>query len=105
MVYRIEFDVAAVFVTLFMLYFIVFKKGLSKHANRVFLGMLVLNFVSEISDISASLTDNDPQYYPFFVQCFWNYVYILAHILTAYALVIYVFYLIGYEKSKRPEGW
>ncbi|SEV88502.1 diguanylate cyclase/phosphodiesterase [Ruminococcaceae bacterium KH2T8] len=101
MVYRIEFDIAAVFVTLFMLYFIVFKKGLSKHANRVFLGMLVLNFVSEISDISASLTDNDPQYYPFFVQCFWNYVYILAHILTAYALVIYVFYLIGYEKSKR----
>ena len=53
MVYRIEFDIAAVFLTLFMLYFIVFKKGLSKHANRVFLGMLVLGFVSEISDIIA----------------------------------------------------
>ena len=101
MVYRIEFDIAAVFLTLFILYFIVFKKGLSKHANRIFLGMLVLNFVSEISDILASITDNNPFYYPFFVQYFWNYIYVLTHSLTAYALVIYVFYLIGYEKSKR----
>ena len=99
--YHIEFDIAAVFVTLFIAYYIIFKKGIRKHANRVFLGMILINFIAEISDIFGSLANNHPEYTPVFVKDFWNYLYISSHNTLAYVLVVYVFYLIGYEKSKR----
>ena len=57
--YHIEFDIAAVFVTLFIAYYIIFKKGIRKHANRVFLGMILINFIAEISDIFGSGHDLD----------------------------------------------
>jgi len=99
--YHIEFDIAAVFVTLFIAYYIIFKKGIRKHANRVFLGMISINFIAEISDIFGSLANNHPEYTTEFIKDFWNYLYISSHNTLAYVLVVYVFYLIGYEKSKR----
>ncbi|MBR3082405.1 MAG: EAL domain-containing protein [Clostridiales bacterium] len=99
--YHIEFDIAAVFVTLFIAYYIIFKKGIRKHANRVFLGMITINFIAEISDIFGSIANNHPEYTTEFIKDFWNYLYISSHNTLAYVLVVYVFYLIGYEKSKR----
>lgn len=101
MVYKIEFDIAAIFLTLFIIYYIIFKKGLSKHANRVYLTMLVVNFIAEISDIVASLANNNPGFYAFFFHAFWNYLYLLSHNLMALMIVVYLFYLIGYEKRKK----
>lgn len=101
MTYRIEFDIAAVFLTLFIIYYIIFRKGLRRHANRVYLGMLVLNFLAELSDIIGSLTNNNPEYYSPSVQFFWNFLYIYTHNLMALALIVYLFYLIGYEHDKR----
>ena len=99
--YHIEFDIAAVFVTLFIAYYIIFKKGIRKHANRVFLGMILINFIAEISDIFGSLANNHPEYTTEVIKDFWNYLYISSHNTLAYVLVVYVFYLIGYEKSKH----
>lgn len=101
MVYKIEFDIAAIFLTLFIIYYIIFKKGLSKHANRVYLTMLVVNFIAEISDIVASLANNNPGFYALFFHAFWNYLYLLSHNLMALMIVVYLFYLIGYEKRKK----
>ena len=101
MVYRIEFDIAAVFLTLFIIYYIVVKKGLRRHANRVYMGMLVLNFTAEISDIVGSICNNNPAYYSELIQYFWNYIYLFSHNMMALALLVYLFYLIGYERSRR----
>lgn len=101
--YHIEFDIAAVFLTLFIAYYIIFKKGIRKHANRVFLGMISINFIAEISDIFGSLANNHPEMTTEVIKDFWNYLYISSHNTLAYVLVVYVFYLIGYEKSKRTE--
>ncbi len=101
--YHIEFDIAAVFLSLFIAYYIIFKKGIRKTANRVFLGMITLNFLAEIADIFGSIVNNNPEYTARFVQDFWNYLYLSTHNTLAYVLVIYVFYLIGYEKSKRNQ--
>lgn len=101
MVYKIEFDIAAIFLTLFIIYYIIFKKGLSKHANRVYLTMLVINFIAEISDVVASLANNNPGFYALFFHAFWNYLYLLSHNLMALMIVVYLFYLIGYEKRKK----
>lgn len=101
MVYKIEFDIAAIFLTLFIIYYIIFKKGLSKHANRVYLTMLVINFIAEISDVVASLANNNPGFYALFFHTFWNYLYLLSHNLMALMVVVYLFYLIGYEKRKK----
>ena len=101
MTYHIEFDIAAVFITLFIAYYIIFKKGVRKNANRVFLGMISLNFLAEIADILGSVANNNPDLTTRPIQDFWNYLYLSTHNVLAYVLVIYVFYLIGYEKTKR----
>ena len=101
MIYHIEFDIAAVFVTLFMAYYILFKKGIRRHANRVYLGMLVFNFLAEIADIFGSLVNNEPWIAAEYIQDFWNYLYLSTHNIIAYIFVMYMFYLIGYEKTKH----
>ena len=101
MTYHIEFDIAAVFVTLFIAYYIIFKKGIRRNANRVFLGMISLNFLAEISDIFGSIANNNPELTTRPIQDFWNYMYLSTHNILAYVLVMYVFYLIGYEKTKK----
>ena len=101
MTYHFEFDIAAVFITLFIAYYIIFKKGIRRNANRVFLGMISLNFLAEISDIFGSIANNNPELTTRPIQDFWNYLYLSTHNVLAYFLVMYVFYLIGYEKTKR----
>ena len=101
MIYHIEFDIAAVFVTLFMAYFIIFKKGVRKHANRVYLSMLVFNFIAEIADIFGSYANNHPDITTVYIKDFWNYLYLSSHNVIGYIIVVYVFYLIGYEKTQR----
>ena len=101
MIYHIEFDIAAVFITLFMAYYILFKKGVRRHANRVYLGMLVFNFLAELADIFGSLINNHPELSSVYIQDFWNYLYLSTHNIIAYIFVVYMFYLIGYEKTKR----
>lgn len=99
--YHIEFDIAAVFVTLFILYYIIFRKGLSKHANRIYLCMLVLNLAAEFSDITAAVINNEPALGGLVIQYLSNYIYLAAHSILGFMLVIYLFYLIGYEKHEK----
>ena len=99
--YHIEFDIAAVFITLFIGYYIIFKKGVRRHANRVYLGMLIFIFLAEISDIFGSLANNNPAYSTIYIQDFWNFLYLSSHSIMGYIFMMYIFYMIGYEKTKR----
>jgi EAL domain-containing protein (putative c-di-GMP-specific phosphodiesterase class I)/GGDEF domain-containing protein len=105
MIYHFEFDIAAVFVTLFIMYYIIFKKGLSRHANRVYLVLVLLIFLAEISDIFGSVANNHPEFTTKFFQDFWNYTYLSAHNLMAYAFAIYLFFVLGYEKRHQKIMW
>ena len=62
MYYHIEFDIAAIFLALFIIYYIIFKKGLVRHANRVYLVLVLLDFIAVISDIMSSVANNRPDY-------------------------------------------
>ncbi len=105
MYYHIEFDIAAVFVTLFIMYYVIFKKGLRRHANRVFLILLLLHFVAEISDILASASNNDPYLTTRLVQNISNYTYLFSQNVLAFVFVVYLFYLLGYEKTRKFAFW
>ena len=105
MFYHIEFDIAAVFVTLFIMYYVIFKKGLRRHANRVFLILLMLHFVAEISDIFGSLANNYPGTVNVLVQDLWNYTYLFSQNVLAFTFVLYLFYLLGYEKTRKFAFW
>ena len=105
MFYHIEFDIAAVFVTLFISYYVIFKKGLRRHANRVFLILLALHFVAEISDIFGSLANNYPGSTSLWAQDLWNYTYLISQNVLAFTFVLYLFYLLGYEKTRKYAFW
>ncbi|MBR4580795.1 MAG: EAL domain-containing protein [Lachnospiraceae bacterium] len=101
MYYHIEFDIAAIFLTLFIIYYIIFKKGLVRHANRVYLVLVLLDFIAVISDIMSSVANNRPDYSERIFQDFWNYVYHFSHTMIAYVFVVYLFFLLGFVKKKQ----
>ena len=101
MYYHIEFNVASIFLTLFITYYIIFKKGLRRHANRVYFVLILLNFVAEISDIVTSLGNNYPDFASGNTPAPWNYVYLVAHNAFAFVYVLYLFYLLDYEKTRK----
>ena len=103
MIYHFEFDIAAVFLTLFITYYIIFKKGLVRHANRVYLVLILLNFLSEFSDIMSSIANNNPDASERVFQDIWNYIYLSAHNVMAFAFVIYLFFLLGFVKKKQNQ--
>ena len=101
--YHIEFDIAAIILTIFITYFIFYKKGLVRRANRVFLVLIGLVFVSEISDIFSSLSNNDPDSAQRWSQDIWNYIYLVAHNALAYSFTVYLFFLLDLVKKKKKE--
>ena len=103
MIYHFEFDIAAVFLTLFITYYIIFKKGLVRHANRVYLVLILLNFLSEFSDIMSSIANNNPDASERVFQDIWNYIYLSAHNVMAFAFVIYLYFLLGFVKKKQNQ--
>ena len=104
MVYHFEFDIAALILTIFMAVLIFFKKGLVRHANRVFLSLIGLIFASELSDIFSSIYNNSPSPSTVVYQDLWNYLYLFAHNALAYCFMIYLFFLMEFVKKKKLQG-
>ena len=101
MVYHFEFDIAALILTIFMAVLIFFKKGLVRHANRVFLSLIGLIFLSELADIFSSIYNNSPSPSTVVYQDLWNYLYLFAHNALAYCFMVYLFFLMEFVKKKK----
>ena len=102
MIYNIDFDISAVFISLLTIFYIFDKKGVHRRANRTYLAIVVTGLISAVADIFSSIINSHPNVNNFLMQDVWNYIYLAVHNMVPYLLVLYILQLIGKEeKIKR----
>lgn len=95
MEYNLDFDIGAIFIWLFMIYCIYYKKGLRKTSNRIFMAIVVTGFVSAVSDTIGSwgniyIFENGYSFLDI-----WNYLFLISHNVMPYLFVMYIIFLMG----------
>ena len=55
MLYNIDFDITAIIISLFIIFYIFAKKGLKTMSNRVFLILVLSNLAASIADICSAV--------------------------------------------------
>lgn len=103
MIYNIHYDVCAVFVSLFTLFCVAYKKGLRQNTNRIFLAIIIAALISSIADIFGSLGSSYPDRYSLGIRHLWDYIFLCVHNLMPFFFTCYIIVLLGinYRMSKR----
>lgn len=103
MIYNIHYDICAVVISLFTIYYMFAQKGFKKNANKFFLGMVLCELISSFSDIFSSVVNSHIGQYSFFVRDFWNYLFLGVHNATPFIFVLYILYLLGIDKRMKKR--
>ena len=90
MTYNIDFDIGAIFIWLFTVFYLFFKKGLKKTANRIFVCIVLCGLISSIADTVGSYTISYPQRFSCLFMDLWNYMFLSVHNLMSYLFVLYL---------------
>lgn len=103
MVYNVHYDICAVFVSIFTLFCVAYKKGLRQNTNRIFLVIIIATLLSAITDIFGALCSSFPDRYPVGIRYILDYTYLGVHNLMAFFFTAYIIALLGihYRMSKR----
>ena len=102
MIYNIDFDITACILSLFMLYYILVKKGLQTLANRFFLALVLINLATAIIDIYASSLDSHLDINVFWKADIINSLYLGVHNTLPPLLFFYTLCLTGsYRRMSR----
>lgn len=102
MLYNVDFDICAVFVSIFTIFFIFFNKGIKKTENKIFLCLIISAFIASVFDtlttyVNAYIFKNGYTY-----MDFTNYVFLIFHNISSYSFLLYIIYLmhINYKIKK-----
>lgn len=90
MLYNIDFDIAAIVISLFTIYYIIIKKGLWKAANKIYMVIVFAILISSITDIASAVTISYPERYSVVVQSVWTHLYLAVCNITPFLFVLYI---------------
>ncbi len=103
MEYIIHFNIAALFVTVFITVFLFFKKDRSKPSNKILLALFISHFLAVIFGIGSPITNNNIHLYSFGFRDLWNYGFLVSHNTTAFLFTLYVIYFLGVHHKKAKK--
>ena len=95
MLYNIDFDIAAVIISLFILFHIFVKKGLKTASNRVFLLLVASNLAASVTDIISSILNSYPDTMVIWQADLVNTLYLALHNSMTPLMLLYIFCLLG----------
>ncbi|MBR1692499.1 MAG: EAL domain-containing protein [Lachnospiraceae bacterium] len=95
MIYNIHYDISAVVIFLFTLFYIFTKKGLKKRSNKIFLALVISGLISAVSDAVGSVANSYGNVYRVFVRDLWNYIFLGTHNLMPFLFTLYIVFLMG----------
>ena len=101
MVYVIDFDIAAVFISIFVIFYTFNKKGLKAVSNRLFLALIIINLITAAADIASSVRNSYPDPNALWRQDVWNYIYLIAHNSVPPLLLCYILSLLRFPFSRK----
>lgn len=95
MIYNIDFDICALFISGFSVFFVLYKKKLRKYQNKVFFFILVSVFLTVIFDITSSVANSYPDRYSDVLKDFLNYNFLIIHNLFPISFAWYTLTVFG----------
>ncbi len=99
MVYNIDFDIAAIGLLLFSLFYLFYKKGIRKGTNSVFLLIVSTSLISAVADIASAISQAVAGKGETQMMDFWNHLFFGVHNLLPFLFVLYVLYVLDIAKN------
>ena len=100
--YIIEYDIAAVFLSMVLLFLYFVRYNYQIFSNRLYIAMLGCNLIAAVADICTVHTIHYAQSVPVALNFFVNIVYLLAYNSMA---VLFFVYVLDLTKSSRKSKW
>lgn len=104
MLYNMDFDMCSVIIYLFTLYCIIYKKGVTKSQNRVFVILVADGFFAAIFEIFASVGNSYVDSYPIVVRSILSYSFLILHNAMPLIFCIYVVMASGVS-LRKTKSW
>ncbi len=102
MIYNIDFDVSALFISALSIFCVISTKRLKKFQNKIFFFILVTVFLSIVFDIASSYANSFPLTYSRALADFYNYSFLILHNIFPMVFAFYIIAVFGiYHKANR----
>lgn len=99
MEYIIYFDIAAILVSFYTIFFMTLQKGMKRKTNKMYFLLMITTFAAAVTDCISAVCNMNMEHYGLAVSNFWNYMYLGIHNLTPFALLTYEIYLLGINRK------
>ena len=93
MLYNIDFDLAAVVISLFTVYYLFIKKSLRKNANKIYMAIVFAGLISSVSDVISAVFISYPDRFSINTMLISVYVYLIVHNSMPYLFFLYIMYV------------
>lgn len=100
MFYNIHYDICAIIVHVFALFFVVYKKEIRRVQNKVYLTILVTGLVTTIFDLLSAITNSYMTESKVILGMLFNYGYLLLHNIMPILFCIYIVVVSGSYMNK-----
>lgn len=105
MKYFIDYEIASLCVLGLLLVIYLMRRSIGSTTSKIFVWMLVCNFVSVLFNTISAYTISYPERVSLPLNYFTNIVYLLTVCLSAVIFFVYVVYVTGEKKYKRFLLW
>lgn len=103
MIYNIHYDVCAIIVHIFALYFVVCKKGIKKLQNKVYFAIILLGLSTTIFDITSGIQNSYITEATIPIANFLNYMYLITHNIMPLLFCVYIIVISGSYLKKNTS--
>lgn len=100
MIYNIHYDICAIIVHVFALFFVVYKKEIRRVQNKVYLTILVTGLVTTIFDLLSAITNSYMTESKVVLGTLFNYGYLFLHNIMPILFCIYIVVVSGSYMNK-----
>lgn len=95
MTYNIHYDVCAIIVHIFALFFVIYKKGTKKLQNKVYFIIIALGLTTTVFDIASAIHNEYLTKSTMLFGDFLNYMYLVTHNIMPILFCIYIVVISG----------
>lgn len=100
--YILHYDVCAIMIFAFTIYFLISQKGMKRVTNKVLLLFVSIGLISSVFDILSAIANSNPEKYSVFIRDLFNYVYLISHNCMPATFLVYILMSMGmYRKFQK----
>lgn len=105
MIYNVNYDIAAIFIYVFILIVFFLKKEINKASNDLFFVLCCCGLIAAVSDIVSSVGNSYVEEWSYAARDVWNYIYLTVHCLSSTVFFAYIICLLGINRKMHTRHY